>query len=132
LTNANNLYEEIMKKIGEKKVSEFVDSNSVVCALVTKNNNVFYGSNLQASCGLSMCAEKIAIGNAVMANDTDFKYILCVFKDGSIITPCGSCRELLAQMGKQNLEMEIITQLNPIKTIKLQQLISNWWGNYRY
>ena len=132
MKKVNDLYNEIMKKIGEKKISEFIDSNSVICALVTENNNVFFGSNVQASCGLSMCAEKIAIGNAIMSNDTKFKYILCVFKDGSIITPCGSCRELLMQTGKQNLEMEIVTQLNPIKTIKLSQLISDWWGNYRY
>ena len=121
-----------MDKIGEKKVSEFIDYNSVMCALVTQNDNVYWGSNIQASCGLSMCAEKIALGKAVMANDTKFKYILCVFKDGSIITPCGSCREILAQTGKHNLEMEIVLQLNPIKTIKLSNLMSNWWGNYRY
>lgn len=121
-----------MSRIGEEKVSPFIDAKSVMCALVTDKDNVYYGANIQAGCGLSLCAEKIAIGNAIIAGDINFKYILCVFKDGTVITPCGSCREFLAQTGKDNLEMEIVTSLDPFVTIKLSSMISNWWGSYRY
>lgn len=127
-----DVYNQIKRKIGEIKVSEFLNSGSVMCALITKSGKIYFGSNIQASCGLSICAERIAIYNAILANDMDFKSILCVFKDGSIITPCGSCRELLMQTGKKNLNLEIITSINPYMSIKLCELMSNWWGNYRY
>ena len=132
MITANELYREMMSKIGEVKVSPFIDAKSVMCAIVTDKDTVYYGANIQAGCGLSVCAEKMAVSNAIIAGDTNFKYILCVFKDGSIITPCGSCRELLAQTGKQNLDMEIITSLNPFTTVKLSSMMSNWWGSYRY
>lgn len=132
MINVNDLYREMMNKIGEVKVSPFIDAKSVMCALVTDKDNVYYGSNIQAGCGLSVCAEKMAVSNAIFAGDTNFKYILCVFKDGSIITPCGSCRELLAQTGKHNMDMEIVVSLNPYTVVKLADMMSNWWGSYRY
>lgn len=132
MNNVNELYEKLLSMVGEKKISEFIDFGSVACAIVTEKGNTYFGLNIQASCGLSLCAERIAISNAIMNDDTKFKYVLCIFKDGSILTPCGSCREMFAETGKQNFNMEIITSLNPVKTIKLSQMISDWWGDYRY
>ena len=128
----NTIYNELMENLGEKKVSEFIDSGSVACAVIAENEKIYYGKNYQAGCGLSQCSEKVALSNCIMDNNTKIKYVLVVFKNGKILRPCGSCIELLAQMGKHNLETEIITSLNPLKTIKLKDVLTDWWGMYRY
>lgn len=117
--------------VGEKKISKFVDSNSFACALITKDNNVHYGVNFQAGCGLSLCAERCAMASAITNNENSFSYIICMFKDGSFAFPCGCCRELLAQFSEENLNAEIIYDVNPLKTKKLKDILPNWWGNVK-
>ncbi len=46
--------------------------------------------------------------------------------------PCGACREFLMQLNIKNKDMEIMVDYNKRETVKLEELIPNWWGMYRY
>ena len=46
--------------------------------------------------------------------------------------PCGACREFLMQLDKANKNMEILTDYETRTTIKLSEVLPNWWGNKRY
>ena len=46
--------------------------------------------------------------------------------------PCGACREFFMQFAYENRNMEIITDFKSRKTVKLKDLIPNWWGDKRY
>lgn len=126
-----NIYNNLKGLVGEISISKFVDANSFACAIITANNNVYYGTNFQAGCGLSSCAEKTAIGNAIMKNDCQIKYIMCIFKDHSFQSPCGACRELIAEVNENNFNAEIIYSINPLKTKKLSELLPDWWGKIK-
>lgn len=70
----------------------------VGAALLTGSGKVFTGSNVEnASYGLTVCAERIAVFKAVSEGYTDFKVLAVVGSDGSYAYPCGACRQVLAE-----------------------------------
>ena len=71
----------------------------VGAAILTKSGNIYTGCNFEsASFGAGVCAERIAIGNAISNGEKDFVAI-CVSGKRSDITPCGICRQALAEFG---------------------------------
>jgi cytidine deaminase len=76
--------------------SEFL----VGAALLTRTEEVITGANVEsASYGLTCCAERVALFKALTSGQNDFIAIAVVAKslDGSVVTPCGACRQLLAE-----------------------------------
>ena len=67
-------------------------------AVLTESGDVFTGANVEnASFGLSMCAERSALFQAVAAGETDFEAI-AICADGAAPTPpCGACRQVLME-----------------------------------
>ena len=70
----------------------------VGAAIRTKRNRVHSGANVEnASYGLTVCAERTAAFAAVNAGDTAFDAIAIVIDDERLPTPCGACRQVLAE-----------------------------------
>ena len=70
----------------------------VGAAIRTKRNKVHSGANVEnASYGLTICAERTAAFAAVNAGDTGFDAIAIVIDDERLPTPCGACRQVLAE-----------------------------------
>jgi cytidine deaminase len=70
----------------------------VGAAIRTKRNKVHSGANVEnASYGLAVCAERTAAFAAVSAGDTAFDAIAIVIDDERLPTPCGACRQVLAE-----------------------------------
>ena len=66
----------------------------VGAAIRSSSGIVYAGCNIEnASSGLTVCAERVAIWNAVVAGDHDFVSLVVVTEDGS--SPCGACRQVL-------------------------------------
>ena len=74
----------------------------VGAALLTTEGQVFLGANVEnAVYPLTICAERAAVVSAVSQGEQDFEAIAVVTKDGG--TPCGSCRQVLAEFGQDIL-----------------------------
>ena len=70
----------------------------VGAALRTKSGKVFTGVNVEnAAYPTTMCAERTAIFTAVTAGERDFEVIAVATGNGG--SPCGSCRQVLAEFG---------------------------------
>ncbi|KAF0243719.1 MAG: cytidine [Planctomycetota bacterium] len=72
----------------------------VGAALLCKDGSVVTGCNVEnASYGLSICAERVAIGRAIAEGRGDFVAIgvIALGKRGQDVTPCGACRQVLAE-----------------------------------
>src|SRR6266705_5579178 len=71
---------------------------AVGAAVQCKSGAVFIGSNIEnISYGLTICAERIAIGSAVAAGEREFVAIAVVADTIEPIVPCGACRQFLAE-----------------------------------
>lgn len=69
---------------------------SVGAALWARSGRVFGGCNVEnASYGLTICAERIAVAKAISEGEREFEAIAVVSRGG--ITPCGACRQVLAE-----------------------------------
>ncbi len=88
----------------------------VGAALDTGEGHVFLGCNVEnASYGLTMCAERVAIGAAVTAGYRDFTTIAVAGPDGVVTSPCGACRQVLAEFNP-NMTVVFTTPDGPATT----------------
>lgn len=51
-----------------------------------------------ASYGLSMCAERVALYAAIARGNSAFKAIAVVGSGTRPVTPCGACRQVMAEL----------------------------------
>ena len=70
----------------------------VGAALLTENGQIYEGLNIEnASYGATVCAERVAVFNAVTAGEKKFAAMAIAGENGG--TPCGLCRQVLAEFG---------------------------------
>lgn len=68
----------------------------VGAALLTAGGKIYLGCNVEnISYGLTICAERFAIGAMIAAGEREPTAIAIVTKGGG--TPCGACRQVLAE-----------------------------------
>ena len=78
--------------------------HEVGAALRTKSGRVFSAVHVEAYVGrMAICAEAIAIGMAAAAGDTLIESIVAVDRHGNVASPCGMCRELIADYSPEAL-----------------------------
>jgi cytidine deaminase len=70
----------------------------VGAALLTRAGGIITGANVEsASYGLTCCAERVALFNALTAGERDFVAVAVVARVPGGPMPCGACRQLLAE-----------------------------------
>lgn len=100
----------------------------VGCCVLYENGDYFLGCNVEnASFGLSLCAERNALSNAVTAGEKGaIRAIGIVSLEQKNCLPCGACRQWLHEFAMQNNEdIKIIVEDNDgkVKTYKISELL---------
>ena len=92
---------------------------NVGAALLTTSGKIYQGVNVEnAAYPTSMCAERVAVFNAVTNGERQFIAIAVATTNGG--TPCGACRQVLSEFGLDIIvivvdEDGIIIQEAPVK-----------------
>ena len=87
---------------------------------------VYTGCNVEnSSSGLTVCAERVAVQNAVSAGEEKIVAVAVFSPDMSSITPCGACRQVMAEFaGPAKPGLLVIMQgKNGPKTVPLPDLL---------
>ena len=68
----------------------------VGAAIQARSGRIFTGCNIEnASLGLTVCAERVALWKALSEGERDFAGIAVATDSETPATPCGACRQLL-------------------------------------
>ena len=80
----------------------------VGAALESEDGRVFVGCNVEnSSYPVTVCAERVALGAAVAAGARSFPRVYIVASGDQPASPCGSCRQALAEFG---LDLEVFSE----------------------
>ena len=126
------LYDAAVRVQNGRTISPFIDAGGVAAAILTKNGNVYVGVCIDTASTLGMCAERNAIANMITNGESKIEKVVAVMPDGKVGSPCGACREYMMQLDKDSGEIEILLDLDTERTVRLKELIPDWWGTERF
>jgi len=91
----------------------------VGAALLTAGGDVFVGCNVEnASYGLTLCAERVAVMKAVSEGKRKFAALMVVGGEGKAVRPCGACLQVLAEFCAPDFPI-VLAPLNDLKKAEL-------------
>ena len=83
----------------------------VSAILVTKSGELYSGVNIEnASVGLTNCAERTAIFKAISEGVRDFSEIIIYGETEKPISPCGACRQVMAEFFDKDLKVTLVAK----------------------
>lgn len=96
--------------------------------MLAADGRQFSGCNIEnASHGLTICAERNAIGQALAAGCRDFLALLIFTPTPKPTTPCGACRQVIAEFAP-NLEIISVCDQEDILRLTMQDLLPHRFG----
>lgn len=126
------LYNAALKVQNGRVISPFVEAGGVAAAILTKSGNVYVGVCIDTASSLGMCAERNAIASMITNGESRIDKLVAIMPDGKVGSPCGACRELMMQLDKNSGEIEILVDRETEKTVRLKELVPDWWGYNRF
>ncbi|MGR5972581.1 cytidine deaminase [Bacillus cereus] len=102
----------------------------VGAALVTKEGKIYTGCNIEnASYGLCNCAERTAIFKAVSEGERDFSYLVITGETDGPISPCGACRQVIAEFCNPKMPVLLTNVKGDEKEVTVEQLLPGAFTN---
>jgi cytidine deaminase len=97
----------------------------VGAALRTADGSVFVGCNIEnANYSNSLHAEEVAVAEAVKTGHTEFERLAVTSAARDGVTPCGMCRQTLAEFAGDDLEI-VCDRGERVDTYTLGELLPN-------
>ena len=116
-------HEDLIAKATEAREKAYAPYShfAVGAALLAKSGRVYTGCNVEnASYGLSVCAERVAVFKAVSEGERDFEALAVVTENG--VTPCGACRQVLLEFG-DDIQVIVADEAGEYRVFGLQELL---------
>jgi cytidine deaminase len=94
----------------------------VGAAIEDENGRVFTGCNVEnATYGLSVCAEHVAVLKAISEGAAKLKRVAVVADSDTLTPPCGACRQILWEFCG-NIELTMANIAGRQETISMEQI----------
>ena len=101
---------------------------AVGAALLAADGRIFTGCNVEnASYGLTVCAERVAVFKAVSEGAREFKAI-AIACGKKPCTPCGACRQVLYEFAPDILVIMTDAEGKEVKKAYLRELLPIGFG----
>lgn len=96
----------------------------VGAALLTHKDEVISGCNVEnVSYGLTNCAERTALFKGVSEGIKDYKAIAIVCKGELLASPCGACRQVIAEFLDQTAPVILANENEEYKVTTVQEIL---------
>lgn len=96
----------------------------VGASLRTADGRVFAGANIEvASYPEGWCAETTMLGHYIMAGGGEIAEIAVVAERMDRITPCGGCRQRLAEFSKPSTKLYLCDQAGVVETVTMGDML---------
>lgn len=100
----------------------------VGAAVLTKSGEIYTGANVEnASFGLTICAERVALVKAVSEGHNEFQAITVYAKKSNSTSPCGACRQFIIEFG-EDIEVFYYNNANLICALSAELLPNSFSG----
>jgi len=101
----------------------------VGAAIQTPAGRIFSGCNIEnASLGLTVCAERVALWKAISEGEREFTTIGVISDAEPPATPCGACRQLLWEYCG-NIPVVLASVLGSSRSVPLAELLPQPFGS---
>jgi cytidine deaminase len=121
----NDLYKEALRVLNPRKLSDYAEAGGVGAALLSASGNVYVGVCVDTACSMGFCAEHAAAACMITAGESQVIKMIAVDWDGSVLPPCGRCREFISQLHSDNFLAEVMVAKDVV--IRLQDLLPHDW-----
>lgn len=96
----------------------------VGAAALTKNQNIVSGCNVEnASYGLTVCAERNCIAQAVINGEQQFQTLVIYTEQEKLTPPCGACRQVIVEFFEPEAIIMAVNHLEQSKSWKVNELL---------
>lgn len=126
-TTIDELYQAAKAVLNPRRLTEYAEVGGVGAALLTADGNLYTGVCIDTACSMGFCAEHAAAAAMITAGESRVLKMVAVDWDGSILPPCGRCREFISQLHDDNLSTEVLVDEGVILTIR-ELLPHDWRG----
>jgi cytidine deaminase len=118
---------EAATKARENAVAPFSNFR-VGAALETGAGKIYTGCNVEnASYGLTVCAERVAIWKALSEGERDFSQIVVVADTEKLTPPCGACRQIIWEFCG-DITVTLANLRGENETLKMSELLPRAFG----
>lgn len=94
----------------------------------TARGRLYTGCNIEnSSYGLTICAERTALFNAVSAGERRFKAIAVVADEKGYTSPCGACRQVIWDLAG-NVDVIMSNGSGDVRIVKMIDLLPHPFG----
>lgn len=96
----------------------------VGAAALTTSGKIVSGCNVEnASYGLTVCAERNCIAQAVINGEQAFKTLVVYTEQEKLTPPCGACRQVITEFFDSSAKITAVNHLNVSKTWTVEELL---------
>lgn len=122
------LYNAAKRVLNPRDISKIMEVGGVAAAVESESGKIYVGVCVDTACTLGICAERNAIFNMITNGENAIKRVIAIGRDGKAMSPCGACREFMAQlMPEEYRKIEIMMDYENGRIITLGELTPEWW-----
>lgn len=121
----NENYKKLIKEAEKARKRAYTPYSkfNVGAAILSSDGKIFTGCNIEnASFGLTVCAERVAILKAISEGSSKFEAIAIVGDTNRPCSPCGACRQVISEFGK-DIKIIMSNLKGDIKIKKIDELL---------
>ena len=98
------------------------NAGDVACALQSASGKIYLGVCMDIGSGIGFCAEHAAVSAMITAGESQILKVVAVWGEGTVLPPCGRCRELMYEIDAENYANTVVV-LGKDQDVRLKELL---------